>query len=146
MPTAARLIAALGLACLAFVVTGQIIPLFPEGKDFGYFLQINLALGIAVGWVLMGPRGGRGLVPAINNGLTGMAVLMFWGLFTYGCIEMVKLAMRHRYGGPFEALIAIFEIGFEYFMIVLQTNIVLTLVFGGIAVGLITEVAARRWR
>lgn len=146
MPTAARLLAALGMACLAFVVSGQVIPLFPEGKYFGYFTQINMGLGALTGWVVMGPRGGRGFVPAINNGLTGTLVMVFWCLVVYGIIDMVGLAMRNRYGGPLEAGVAIFEIALEYFLIILRQNIVLTLVLGGAAVGLLTDFAARRWR
>ena len=146
MPTAANLISALSLAVLAYVVTGQIIPLFPEGKDFGSFWLVNVCLGLAVGWVVMGKRAGRGLTPAINNGFTSMVVLVFWGLFVQGCVEMTRLAMRNRYDGPFEAILAIFEIGFDYLTIIATPTIIGTLVVGGVISGLLAEFAARRWR
>ncbi len=145
MPTAARLLAALGMACLAFVVSGQVIPLYPEGKDFGYFTQINMALGAATGWVVMGPRGGRGVVPAINNGLTGTLVMVFWCLVVYGTIDMVELAMRNRYGGPLEAAVSVFQIALDYLLSILTQTIVVTLLVGGVAVGFLTDFAARRW-
>jgi hypothetical protein len=145
MPSAARLAAASSMAVLAFVVSSQIIPLFPEGKDFGYFTLVNMTLGILVGWKVMGGRAGRGVTAAINNGLTGVALLLFWGLFVQGAYEMFRLAMRHRYDGPFESLMAIFEIGFEYASMILVPHVVMTLVIGGILCGLIADFAWRRW-
>ncbi|MCE8006741.1 TrgA family protein [Aestuariivita sp.] len=146
MPNASSLIAATCLAVLAFVVSGQIIPLFEEGKDFGYFTLVNMAIGAVVGWKVMGPRAGRGLTPGINNGITGVAVLVFWALFVQGCVEMVRLAMRNRYDGPFEAIIAIFEIGYDYAVIIAVPNVLITLAIGALASGLITEHVSRIWR
>ena len=74
MPDAARLVAALGLALIAFIVSGQIMPLMPEGMDFGYFTWVNVGIGILTGWVVMGKRAGRGTTAAINNGLGHAAV------------------------------------------------------------------------
>ena len=85
MPTAARLVAAMSLALLAFIVSGQIMPLMPDGTDFGYFTYINMALGVLTGWIIMGKRVGRGTTAAINNGITGAVALLFWGLFVQGC-------------------------------------------------------------
>lgn len=146
MPDAARLLAALSLAVIAFIVSGQIIPLFPEGTDFGWFTWVNVAIGAITGWVLMGRRAGKGITPAINNGLTGVAVMVFWGLFVQGTNEMVRLAMRNRYDGPFEAILAIFEIGFEYGQTIAVPNIILTLLVGALVSGLLTEYAWRTWR
>lgn len=146
MPTAARLVAALSLAVLAFVVSGQVMPLMPEGTDFGYFTWVNIGLGLICGWIVMGKRAGRGPVAAINNGLTGVAALVFWALFVQGCNEMVRLALRHRYDGPFEAVFAILEIGLDYGKLLLAPNILVTLLIGAVLAGLLAELAARRWR
>ena len=107
MPTAARLIAAIALGLLAIVISVQVVPLMPEGTDFGYFFHINVALGLLTGWIFMGRRVGYGVVPAINNGLTGAAVMALWALFIQGAWEMFDRAMCNRYGGPFEALLEI---------------------------------------
>ena len=146
MPTAARLVAAAGLALIAFLVSGMVIPLLPEGLDMGYFTQINIAVGAVSGWVVMGKRAGRGTVPAINNGLGGVAVMLFWALFIYGSIEMFDRAMRNRYGGPFEAVAAFFELFAEYGLLISTVNIIATVVIGGILTGLATESASRRWK
>ena len=147
MPTAARLTAALSLMLIAFIVSGQVMPLMPEGTDFGYFTWVNMAIGFLTGWIVMGKRAGRGGVWAINNGVTGVAAMVFWALFVQGCYEMVRLAMRNRYDGPFEAVMAIFAIGIDYAMTVLSApNILVTLLVGALAAGYATEFAKARWR
>ncbi len=147
MPTAAALVAALGLGLIGFIVSGQIMPRLPEGMDFGWFVWVNMGLGLLCGWIIMGKRAGRGVTWAINNGLTGVAALVFWGLFVQGCYEMFQRAMRNRYDGPLEAIVAVFEIGvLEYAPLLAYTSTILTLVVGGIMVGLATEIAVRRWR
>lgn len=146
MPDAARLFAATSLAVIAFIVSGQIIPLFPEGTDFGYFTFVNIAIGALCGWLIMGKRAGKGITAAINNGLTGVAAMVFWGLFVQGCYEMFRLAMRNRFDGPFEAVGAIFEIGLEHGMTIFVPNIIITFLIGAVIAGLATEYAWRNYR
>ena len=146
MPDAARLVAAASLALIAFIVSGQIMPLMPEGTDFGYFTWVNMAIGVLCGWIIMGKRAGRGITAAINNGLTGMLAMVFWGLFVQGTYEMVYLSLRHRYDGPFEAIGAIFENAIKYGAVLFELHIISTLVVGGILAGLATEYAWRTWR
>ena len=145
MPESSRLIAAVGLVVIAFIVSGQVMPLMPEGTDFGYFTYVNMAIGAIVGWTVMGRRAGRGITSAINNGVTGVVAMVFWALFVQGCYEMFRLAMRNRYDGPFEAVFAIFEIGLEYGMVLLAPNIIWTMLIGAVVAGLGTEYAWRRW-
>ena len=54
MPDAARLIAALCIGGIAYVVSLQIMPLMPESTDFGAFAYINTIIGICTGWSVMG--------------------------------------------------------------------------------------------
>ncbi len=145
MPSAAKLVAAIGLAILAFIVSGMIIPLLPENTDVGYFPFINIILGVLCGWFVMGKRAGRGVTAAINNGFTGMVSLVFWALFVQGCYEMIRLAMRNRYSDAFESIIAIFKIMIEHGMILMDVWIIVTLIVGGVITGLLTENAWRRW-
>lgn len=146
MPTAARLVAAASLALLAFIVSGQIMPLMPEGTNFGYFTYVNIALGVLTGWIILGKRAGEGRTAALNNGITGVVALLFWGLFVQGCYEMIQQAMRRVYDGPFEALLAIIKIGAGFGMTILVPHVIATLLIGGVLAGFATEFAARRWR
>lgn len=146
MPTASRLVAAACLMVVAFLVSGMIMDNGEEGKAYGYFTHINLILGFLCGWIIMGKRAGKGWTAAVNNGLTGVVSLVFWGLFVQGTYEMFRLAMRHRYDGPFEALLAIFQIGVAYGEQLLAPEIIATLAFGALFSGILTEIAWRRWR
>lgn len=146
MPNAAKLVGAVAMTILAFIVSGMVIGLFEEEKNFGWFTEVNMGLGFLVGWMVIGSRAGRGMVSAINVGLTAPIVLVFWGLFTQSCNEMVRLAMKNRYDGPFEALVAIFEIGSEWALMLASIPVWATLLLGGIVAGVASEYAARTWR
>lgn len=146
MPDAARLVAAVILALVAFIVSGQVIPRMPEGTDFGYFTWVNIAIGLICGWTVMGKRAGRGITAAINNGVTGMVATVIWALLVFGAYEMFRLATRQRYDGPFDAVIGIFEEAMTYGLVLLAPNIIATLVAGALIAGLATEFAWRTWR
>ncbi|WP_299686401.1 TrgA family protein [uncultured Tateyamaria sp.] len=146
MPDAAKLVGAMGLAILAFVVSGMVMRLFEEDTNFGWFVHVNVLLGLAVGWVFIGRRAGRGWTSAVNVGLTGGVVLVFWGLFIQSCNEMTRLAMKNRYDGAGEALTAVFEIGAEWVILMSTIQIWGTVAIGGVLTGIATEIAWRRWR
>lgn len=146
MPTASRLIAAVCLMVIAFIVSGMIMDNGDEGKDYGNFVYVNMILGLVCGWKVMGKRAGRGWTSAINNGLTGVAALVFWGLFVQGTYEMFRQAMRNRYGGPFESLQAIFTLSLDYGRQLMVPEILTTLAIGAVIAGLLTEEGWRRWR
>ncbi len=146
MPTAARLMGAVCLAFVAYVISYMVMPLMPESTDFGNFVPLNIILGLLAGWFVMGRRAGRGTTAAINNGLAGVFVLMLWGIAVQSCVEMFRLAMRNRYDGAFEALAAIFEIGAEYAVIIATVPIGIALLISAVVSGLLTEFAGNRWR
>ncbi len=146
MPTAARLVAATLLAILGWVLSELIRPLMPEGTDFGWFNYVNAFIGLCVGWIVMGSRAGRGLVSGINNGITGAAVMVVWGLAVHSAYEMFRLAMRNRYDGPMEAVTAIFLIASEFGIMIATAPVIITFFVGAVIVGPATEYAAKNWR
>lgn len=150
MPDAARLVAAASLAIVAFFLSGLVMEVYIEyvGTDvyFGWFLQVNIVLGLAVGWFSMGKRAGRGVSSAITNGITGVFLLVLWGLFVQACNEMTARAMKNLYDGPVEAIGAIFQIGAEWGLLLLTGPILGTLVVGAFVAGILTEYAWRTWR
>lgn len=146
-PTAAKMVAALILGATGFLLSGLVVPLLPEGTDFGWFSLINLGLGLMAGWITVGRRAGRGMAAAVGNGLTGGVVLLFWGLFVQSFNEMIRLSLRRRYDGPIEALLAQMELGFEWAVLALtHPPFAVVLVVGSLVAGLLAEVAARHWR
>lgn len=146
MLTAPRLVAALLLGGVGFAGSELIKPLMPEGTQFGWFSFVNLGLGMIVGWVVIGSRIGRGIVPAINNGLTGAAALIFWGVFTQAGNEMLRLSLRRRYDGPVEGLTDLFRIAMDYALTMATVPVLGTLFLGGVLAAVLAEVSARYWR
>lgn len=146
MPDAARLVAAVCIAILGYIVSFRIMPLMPESTDFGYFVYVNALVGCVVGWRVMGKRAGRGMAAALSNGMGGVFVLVLWGLFIHACVQMFDRAMANWYNGAFQALLAIVKFMAEYGLVMLDPLVIFTLVAGGILSGLATELAWRTWR
>ena len=146
MPTASKLVAALLMALLAWIVSDMIKPLMDEGTDFGKFNIINAGIGFFTGWMVIGRRTGRGWSAAIGVGLTAVVVLVFWGLFLQSVHEMYLDSLKRRFGDPMEAFIAIFDIMWEYVRIIATRQIVTVLAVAGVAIGLLAEWAAKTWR
>ncbi|WP_439142374.1 TrgA family protein [Planktotalea sp.] len=144
MPTAARVIAALCLAALAWLVSEQIKELFEDDKPFGNFNLINTGIALVVGWQVVGSRAGRGMSAAINNGLTGGIMLFLWCSLAHGAIEMFERSMRNRYDGALEALAAMFQLIAENAILVATPLILGTLVVGSALSGLFAEFTAKR--
>ncbi|MFP7572088.1 TrgA family protein [Marivita sp. S2033] len=146
MPTAAKTIAALCMAALAFLASELVKTLMPDIQNFGNFSIFNAVVGIVVGWFVVGHRAGRGTKDAIGNGLTGVAALIFWTLFMQAGYRMVQQSLKHRYDGPVEAFAAIFEIGIEYGSLLMNPMMIAVFLFGALITGYLSEYAARHWR
>ncbi|UZD92088.1 TrgA family protein [Cognatishimia activa] len=146
MPTAAKLMSAIALGLLAIVVSEQVKPLLPEGTDFGYFSLVNAGFAAYVGWKLIGKRAGRGVAQSINNGLTGMLAMLLLVLFAHSFWIMYENSRKLRYGSVSEAIQDIFSMMTEYGLLLLQVNIITTLLGGAVFCGLLAEATSRRWR
>lgn len=145
MPTAARLVGAVCFAGLAFLVSGMIIPLLPDGDRSIMLGIINTGVGLFCGWKVMGPRAGYGFRGAIGGGLTTTAAMVIVALFIHSTIEMVHLSLRKAYDGATEAVVGIFEIGIEYAKLIATPEIIGTLLVGGILAAVVTNAADARW-
>jgi len=144
MPTAGRLVAALGLAAVAWYASQLVRGLMPEDTNFGYFDYVNVGLALIFGWTTIGKRLGRGLVAGMNAGVTGAAVLVFWALFAQAAWEMLDRSMNRRYDGPFEAIVGLFDLFVEYGAALLDARFIAVLLGGAILVGLVSELVAKR--
>lgn len=136
MPSAAKLVAAAGLALVGWVASDAIRPLLPPETDFGVFNQLNAVLGLLCGWRVIGTRVGGGISEGIGIGLTGVGALVFWGLFLQSFNTMLDNALRRKYEGPFEGIVAIFNIGVDYGQYLLNGTVIGIIVIGGVLTGL----------
>ncbi|MBV2361176.1 TrgA family protein [Thalassococcus sp. CAU 1522] len=146
MPTAAKFIAALTFGILGLISAQIVKTLMPPSTDFGMFVPVTTGVAALCGWVIVGPRAGRGMSAAISNGFTGTVAMVLWNLFIQSANEMTARSFKRFYDTAFEAIAAIFEIAVEYGSKMLDPRLLMVLFLGGIAAGIITEFAARRWR
>ncbi|MCB2116162.1 MAG: TrgA family protein [Rhodobacteraceae bacterium] len=145
MPTAAKLFAAFAFAVLGFFTAEIIKPHFAGSIPFGNFSFMSALIGLVSGWRVMGPEAGRGNWAAVNSGIKTSAVMVGLGLFIFSTYEMIVRAFRPLYGGPMEAVVAIFDIGVDYLFKILVWDVLAVLIIGGALAGLLSEWANRRW-
>ncbi|WP_299924831.1 TrgA family protein [uncultured Pelagimonas sp.] len=146
MPTAAKLVAAVFLAALAYGVSELIKTQMPASTAFGVFSQVNAVIGFVCGWAIVGNRAGRGMSAAVSNGFTGTVAMVFWCLFAQAVYEMVQESMKHRYDGVVEAFAAIFELCIKLGENLVNGPVLLSLLIGAIVTGWVSEIASRHWR
>lgn len=143
MPTANNLVAAICLAFLGAIVAELVKPQLPEGFDPGSMTLVAAAVGMVVGWVIMGPKAIKN--GPVNNGITGVAALVICGLLVFGGYEMLQRAMKRYYTEPVEAIEQIVAIALEYGLYLTQPVILVTLGVGALVAGFFTDFAHRRW-
>lgn len=124
----------------------MIRPLMPEGTAFGRFNYINAVIGLCVGWIAMGSRAGRGIVPGINNGFTGVVLLFIWGFAVHSSIRMFQESMKRRYDDPMEAFASIFLIASDFAIEIATAPVIITSIASAVVIGCLVEFSAGRWR
>lgn len=146
MPTAAKLFAMFGFAAMAFFATEIYKPLLPEGTQMDMFTPINMAVAGLAGWMVMGRLAGRGYVTAASSGVRTSAVALFYVLFIWSGVEMLRNSVRMRYDGPVEALQAMVALAIDYARLGLtDPQVPIALLCGGILAAVLSEWASRRW-
>jgi len=95
-------------------VAGYVKPLLPEGQPTPYLYPVSTIVPALSAWKVVGRLIGRGWTNAINTGVYGMAVALFFTLLTFAIGEMVKRSMRFQYDGPMDAIVGMFGIVLEY--------------------------------
>lgn len=144
MPTAGKLVSALGLAALAWYATQIVKAIWPVEQNFGFFSEFAAVLGLLMGWRVIGTRLGRGYMQGLSAGLTGLFALVFWAVVLLAFYEAIERSMDQRYGGPFEAAVGMFNIILAYLGNVAYWPLVGLLVGGAAVLGLFGEFIARR--
>ncbi len=146
MPTAAKLVAALVFAAVAFLGASVYVPHLPEGTQARWFPAGSAVIGALVGWLVMGPLAGRGLVAAMGYGLRASATIVFWTGLLFSGREMILRSLNMRYDGPMEAVVGIFDIALDYGRLLGDPQILAVLGLGGIVGGIASELSSRRWK
>jgi len=148
MPTSSRLVSALLYAALAWGVSAMVMEVMEaetQRQNFGYFQLANTAIGVLVGWIVVGKRLGSDYVTAMGIGFTGMLAMVFWCLFAHSFNEMLRLSLARRFDGPIEALVSVFKLGIDYGAFLAHGPIIVALIAGGMLAGVVAEFVNRRW-
>ena len=162
MPTAARLVAALAIAAVAFFASEVFKPLMPEGTQLGLLSLINAGWGLVCGWLVLGSRVGQGYSSASGVGIGTSLVLFFGALIGWPVWEMlVKSTRPGAYAGAADAINGAFAVLWDYLVLVGTDNrfsfdvsgiplflpqVFVVLVIGGILAGWFAEWAQERAR
>ena len=144
--TAARLVSGILFAALCWYTTELVIAELAERLNPGRASIINAAIGFFVGWVVLGSRVGQGIISGISYGATTTVMAVAWCLLIDSVLEMIRLAYRQRFAGPGEALVDVFRLFVEFGQVLLTPHILLTLVIGGVVIGLVAEWTGRHFR
>lgn len=153
MPTAAKLVAAVVFALVGGLAAHLFIPAMPEGTAISYFREISAGIGLLCGWWIMG-RGtsrsvgrstGHSYSDAISTGIVTSVAILFWCLLGFAIYFMIKRSTNMMYDGPMEAVLAVFELMYEYGAYLARPATPVALLLGGIFGGCLTEFVARRW-
>lgn len=132
MPTAGRLAGAVIFGLFGWYLAGITIPFFPESNAPSYWLPAAAAISLFVGWKIVGGRAGRGYSPATGIGLTAGFAMGFCLIFLVAFNQMISNAMRLRYDGPMDAVVAVFELMLEFARYFYDLQLIVTLFLGGV--------------
>ena len=146
MPTAAKLVAAVAFAAVAFFAAEIFKPAMPPDTQFGYFSYICASISALCGWFVMGGLVGRGSSAAIGSGIRTITTAVFLLLLLFSGREMILRAMKLRYHGPMDAIQAMFGLVVDFGRMMLTPEELGTLLIGGALAGLLADWSARRWR
>lgn len=145
MPTAAKLVGAFAFALLAFFTAQIVVPHLPEGTKYEHMWQVAAVVGLACGWMIMGPMARRGYVRSVGSGMKTAVIATAWALLVYAIGEMLRQTLRNMYDGPMEAVVDIVRIFIKFGAYVLFPDVLAVLLVGGGLAGMLTEWAAKRW-
>ena len=149
MPTAARVVAAIMIALIAWVVSGMAKAVMPSYMTTGYLMPISVIVGALCGWKILGVRsdyGRLGYPNAIGVGLSAMVATVIWVVLICAALRALRHALDGRYDGPMSALYDVFPIAAEFATYLATVPTILTLVIGGMVAGAVTHWASLKWR
>ena len=146
MPTGAKLMAAVSVAVVGWVLATYYLMNMPDAESAGPLREGAAVVGVFIGWMVMGPSVGKGYVEAAGSGIKTAVVLAVAALFLLAMREMLDNSAKMRYDGALDAILDVFQVMARRSEALLSAGVFGTILFGGIVGGLLTENAGRRWK
>lgn len=148
MPTAARIVAAVCIAFIAWVVSGLVKQAMPDEPTFGYFVPICVVVGAICGWTILGRRADRGKLGyanAVGVGLSAMAMTVFWVLLFVSSWESFTIAVQRTFHDPMKVIYNLYPIALDHLRTMSDVDIIVWLVAGGAITGILAHLAGQKW-
>ena len=143
MPTAAKLVASIYFAGLAFLAASLVVPYLPEGSDPGNMAYWATFFGFLAGYRWSGRRAGSGLRSGFGLGWTTVFLAVLWCLMAFAGKETYDRSVKLRYEGVMDAIKGWIGLILEYMQFLAHPDIIALLVIGGLFGGWLTERTAR---
>ncbi len=148
MPTAAKLIASVLFAALAFVAARMYAQNMPDGSGTGRLLETSALIGFLCGWSIIGSFASRpgGRVDAMATGVRTSFTMAVLVTLTFAIVEMLTRSLKGRYRDPVDAVLSMFELFLTLGRPILTPELLAVLLLGGIIGGAVAHWAGRTWR
>jgi hypothetical protein len=146
MPTAAKAVAAVSFAVVGWLIADAYIANMTEETAMGPFRELTAALGLIIGYRVMGPSVGNGYVGAVGSGWKTVIVLVFFTLLFFAIYQMILQSTKMLYDGPFEAVLDVFNQMMKRSVPFGSVGVIMVMAIGGAVAGILAENANRRWR
>ena len=146
MPTAAKLVSALIYALVGWSASLAYNSALPEGISMSTLPPVMAGLGLLLGWFSMGPVAGRGWRESMAYGLRTSFLIGFLAMFGFAMDQMLRKASHRMYrADPVAALLDVPDLMYQYGKYMFTTDVMVSLLVGGLLGGVIVEYVARRW-
>lgn len=146
MPTAAKLVAALIFAAVAWLVANRALQMEPTRTAPGLLREAMAVLGAICGWLVMGPRARERPAFALTAGITTSLLAFLWAIVLFAVYHVLVRSYGSFYGGPMDALEAMVDSAILRFQLLRDPMVLSLLIGGGLVGGLVTHLSARFWR
>jgi hypothetical protein len=146
MPTAAKLVAALALALTGAVAAIVFIQMNPELPVGIRFVGTNALVGFFAGWYSLGKNPGNGIFDGAMSGIRSLIFLLIGSGMVFAFYHVSRNLQQFRSKDVTSMPLAWIEKSFEYVVLALSKELAIALVIGGVASGIASYVASRRWQ
>lgn len=148
MPTAAKLVAGLCFAFVAYLAAAQFVLALPGGRPAGVMREVSAVVGLLCGWFILGGffRKPRSFVEAAGTGIRTSVTLAFVLVIAYSIWDVLGRAVDGRYRSPLDSVLDVFARLLVLGQPVFTPGVLGVLLVGGILGGACAHFASTRWK
>lgn len=143
--TSGKAVAALGFAIIGYFAAEFYQQLLSDIEQNIWISPAAGALGFVIGWRVLGDKLNTDLRSAARWGFGTSVWFFIWADVLFSSAEMIQRSMTTRNTNAGEAIGQVFGIMMDYATLALDIKIIGILCIGGMAAGILAELADRRW-